>query len=314
MALDHSSSSRRALKCTVRKFEGKGHCLAKILITPAGLDYDPSEVAVPWRVLSAVGHEVYFATPDGQRAFPDELMLTGEGLDPWAIVPGLRRFRAIGRILAADANARLAHAELEHNKRFLSPIRYKDLRASDWDALVLPGGHRARGIRPYLENVELRPFVISMFDAEKPVGAICHGVVIAARAISRKTGRSVLFGRKTTALTWAQEHLATQIARVTRFWDPTYYRTYIEEPDEPNGYRSVQAEVTRVLASPADYQDVSPTDPDRSLKNDGRHRDTLNDARCAFVVRDGGYISARWPGDAHTFAKVLAKAISEAAA
>src|SRR5271168_4101616 len=99
-------------------------------------------------------------------------MLTGEGLDPWAIVPGLRRFRAIGRILAADANARLAHAELEHNKRFLSPIRYKDLRASDWDALVLPGGHRARGIRPYLENVELRPFVISMFDAESDRGAL----------------------------------------------------------------------------------------------------------------------------------------------
>ena len=87
---------------------------------------------------------------------------------------------------------------------------------------------------------------------------------------------------------------------------------YIERPDEPNGYRSVQAEVTRALASAADYQDVPPMDPDCGLKNDGRHRDRLDDARCAFVVRDGQYVSARWPGDAHTFAKVLANAVSEA--
>jgi putative intracellular protease/amidase len=31
------------------------------------------------------------------------------------------------------------------------------------------------------------------------------------------------------------------------------------------------------------------------------------------VVRDGNYVSARWPGDAHTFAKTLAEVIAAAA-
>jgi putative intracellular protease/amidase len=35
-------------------------------------------------------------------------------------------------------------------------------------------------------------------------------------------------------------------------------------------------------------------------------RDTFADDRTAFVVRDGNYVSARWPGDAHTFAKTFA--------
>jgi putative intracellular protease/amidase len=285
----------------------------RVLITPASLDYDPTEVAVPWLLLSGAGHEVCFATADGARARPDELMLTGEGLDPWAFVPGLARVRGIGRILGADENARRAHAKLEQNARFLAPARFADLRPQDWDALVLPGGHRARGIRDYLEDLDLRRFVVAMFEAGKPVGAICHGTVVAARAVSPRQERSVLFGRKTTSLTWAQERLATRIARVTRFWDPTYYRTYVEEPGEPAGYRSVQAEVTRALASPADYQDVPPSDPDYRRKTDGRHRDTPEDASCAFVVRDGAYVSARWPGDAHTFARTLDVVIRERA-
>jgi putative intracellular protease/amidase len=288
--------------------------MARVLVTPASLDYDPTEVAIPWFVLSSAGHEVSFATADGAAARADELMLTGEGLDPWSFIPGLARLRGIGRILGADANARRAHAELEQDARFKRPLCFADLRIEDWDALVLPGGHRARGIRPYLDDLELRRFVVGMFEARKAVGAICHGTVVAARALSKETGRSVLFGHKTTSLTWAQERLATRIARITRFWDPTYYRTYLEGPGEPAGHRSVQAEVTRALASPDDYLDVAPSDPDYKLRTDGRHRDTLDDARCAFIVRDGAYVSARWPGDAHTFAKTVDGVIQERAA
>jgi putative intracellular protease/amidase len=40
-------------------------------------------------------------------------------------------------------------------------------------------------------------------------------------------------------------------------------------------------------------------------------RDTFDDARPAFVVRDGNYISARWPGDAHTLARRFAEILAE---
>src|SRR6478736_5112348 len=72
------------------------------------------------------------------------------------------------------------------------------------------------------------------------------------------------------------------------------------------GVMSVQQEVTRALARPDDFRDVPKTDPDYRQKTSGLQRDSMDDETPAFVVRDRNYVSARWPGDAHTFAKTLA--------
>jgi hypothetical protein len=132
---------------------------------------------------------------------------------------------------------------------------------------------------------------------------MCHGVWLAARSIDPATGRSVLYGRRTTALTWSLERRAWNVARVSRCWDPNYYRTYTESGDQPVGFMSVQQEVTRALARPGDFFDVAPGTPDAALKSSGRARDSAIDERPAFVVEDGKYISARWPGDVHTFSR-----------
>jgi putative intracellular protease/amidase len=286
--------------------------MARVLIPIPSVDFDPSEVAIPWHVLGAAGHDVAFATPDGAAGRADDLMLTGRGLDPWGFVPGLDRARVLGLVLRAGRDARAAYARLERDAAFLEPLAYGSLRVGDHDALVLPGGHRARGMRAYLESVVLQDFVGAFFDAGKPVGAICHGVVLAARSTSRETGRSVLFGRKTTGLTWSLERRGWRVGRVGRFWDPDYYRTYVEQAGEPAGYRSVESEVKRALARPGDFLDVPPSDPDAARKESGRHRDAPGDARPAFVVRDGSYVSGRWPGDANTFAQTFAQVIAMA--
>ncbi len=128
-------------------------------------------------------------------------------------------------------------------------------------------------MRAYLESSVLRQLVVEFFAREKPVAAICHGVLLAARR--------------------------------TRFWDPHYYRTYLEGPGQPAGYMSVQQEVTRALSRPGDFLDVPPGEPEYGRKTNGRARDSATDARAAWVVRDRNYISARWPGDVHTFARAL---------
>jgi len=289
---------------------GDGTAL-RIIVPLPSRDFDPTEVAVPWKVLRGAGHEIAFATPDGARGYADAIMLTGQGLDPWGLVPGLQHFTLVGSVLRADRAARDTYATLEEDEAFLRPERHDRLDAAAYDALLLPGGHRARGMRAYLESAAVASFTAAMFDAGKPVGAICHGVLVAARATSQQSGRSVLYGRKTTSLTWRQEHLAWSIARVSRFWDPNYYRTYNEAAGEAQGYCGVQAEVTRALASPADYLDVPRDIPDFARKTDGRHRDSMDDERPAFVVRDGNYVSARWPGDAYTFAKTFAQVLAE---
>jgi putative intracellular protease/amidase len=277
--------------------------MATVLVPLPAQDFDPTEVAVPWKVLVSAGHEVRFATPDGLPAHADDLMVSGAGLDPWGAVPGMRRLVAFGRILRADSAGREAYAQLIVAPEFTAPTRWDAIELEDVHGLLLPGGHRARGMRAYLESPLLQAVVVEAFRRELSVAAICHGVLLAARSVDPETSRSVLHGRRTTSLTWRQERLAASIGRIVRFWEPLYYRTYSDPPGEPAGYMSVQSEVTRALARPEDFVDVDPADRHARIMNDGRHRDRRDDARAAHVVVDGGYVSARWPGDAHTFAR-----------
>jgi putative intracellular protease/amidase len=284
--------------------------MARVLIPLPSRDFDPSEAAVSWRVLVDAGHSVHFATPDGRPAAADDIMLTGQGLDPWGAVPLLRKVPLVGLLLRANRDARLAYAQMVADPNYAAPLRWDAASPAEFDALLLPGGHRARGMREYLESNVLQRHVAGFFEAEKPVAAICHGVLLATRSISPITGHSVLYGYKTTALTWALENSAWSLARVTRFWDPDYYRTYLEQDGQPKGFKSVQQEVTRVLASPEDFRDVPNDEPDYRRKTSGLARDTANDSTPAFVVRDRNYVSARWPGDVHTFAKTFAAMLS----
>jgi len=285
--------------------------MATVLFPIPRRDFDPTEVAVSWQVLTALGHRVSFATPDGTPGAADEVMLDGIGLDPWGLIPGLRRLRLIGLMLRANSDARRAYAEMIRDEAFRHPLRWDQLTASDFDALLLAGGHRARGMREYLESPRLQSLVAAVFAAGKPVAAICHGVLLAARS-QDAAGRSVLYGRKTTALTWRQEKAADALAQVGRPWDRGYYRTYPEAPGQPRGYMSVEQEVARALKSPADFIDVPFDAPDRRRKTSGLDRDSLDDARPAFVVVDGTYVSARWPGDAHLFARTFADQLAPA--
>jgi putative intracellular protease/amidase len=253
-------------------------------------DFDPTESGVSWLMLRQAGHCVEFATPDGLAGTADEIMLTGHGL-PLA-----------GRFLRANQEARDAYHAMETSEEFQNPKRWDGLNAADYDGLLLPGGHRARGMREYLESPQLMDLVRAFFTADKPIAAVCHGVLLAARTIDPATGRSVLYGRKTTALTWSFERKAAMVGRVVRFWDPSYYRTY----DEP-----VQQEVMRALASPSDFLDVHADSPYYRIQTDGLHRDSPEDSLPAFVCRDGNYLSARWPGDVFTFGRMFATMLKQ---
>ena len=282
--------------------------MAKVLIPLPRRDFDPSEVALSWKVLRDRGHEVVFATTDGEAAEADPIMLSGRGLDLWSPVPMLGHLKVFGLILRARADARAAYRKMQSDAAFAKPLRWDRLQASNFDGLLLGGGHCARGMREFLESPLLQSLVSEFFEAGKPVAAICHGVLLAARS-QGSDGRSVLHGRKTTALTWKQERTASLLAHVGRSWDRNYYRTYPELPGQPSGYMSVQQEVTRALASPQDFLDVPASAPHLLRKTLGLHRDSAQDARPAWVVQDGKYVSARWPGDAYTFAATFCQVL-----
>jgi putative intracellular protease/amidase len=286
--------------------------MGTVLIPIPDRDFDPTEVAVSWRVLTDNGHRVVFATESGEAGAADDIMVTGRGLDVWSALPVLGAIPVIGLALRANKDGRLAYRDMLRSAEFQRPVSWTQASLDGIDALLLPGGHRARGMRSYIDSAALQRLVVDAFARGMTVAAICHGVLLAARSIDPATGHSVLYGRKTTALTWALERTAWRLTRFTRFWDRNYYRTYTEEPGQPGGYMSVQSEVTRALKDPSDFRDVERGSPRWRLKSSGMVRDTATDSRPAFVVDDGTYLSARWPGDTHTFATVLSQKLKSA--
>jgi putative intracellular protease/amidase len=281
--------------------------MGTVLIPIPDRDFDPTEVAISWQVLRANGHRVVFATESGTPGVGDDIMVSGRGLDFWSALPVLGAVTVVGRMLRANKDARRAYQDMLQSQEYRHPSSWTAATLDGIDGLLLPGGHRARGMRSYIDSDTLHRLVVDAFARGVIVAAICHGVLLAARSIDPTTGHSVLYGRRTTSLTWALERTAWRLSRITRFWDPNYYRTYSEEPGQPSGYMSVQSEVTRALKNPTDFCDVERGSPHWRMKTSGMVRDTATDSRPAFVVDDGAYLSARWPGDTHTFANVLSQ-------
>ena len=187
-------------------------------------------------------------------------------------------------MLGASREAKAFYAQLLEDAEYQTPIAWSTIDPDAYDGLLLPGGH-AKGMRQYLGNEQLQAKVRDFWVTGKPVGAICHGVLVLARTIDPSTGRSVLYGRRTTCLPRSLEmsgFLSTAWRR------GRYYRTYP---------MYVQREVRRALASRRDFSRGGPT---------FLVRGTATRDRTAYVVRDGSYVSARWPGDAYLFTRRFA--------
>lgn len=211
----------------------------------------------------------------------------------------MRNFILIGSILRANNTARLAYQVMENAPEFLNPISFDEVQTEQFDGLFVPGGHKAQGMRPFLENPKAQSIAAEFFNTNKPIGSVCHGPLLLARAINPATGKSALYGRKTTALTWDLERKAALLGNIVRVWDRNYYRTYPEAKGQKLGQTSTQSEIETLIGGSQFFMTPQMGDENYAIKTNGINRDNLNDMRCSFVVKDGNYVSARWPGDIH---------------
>jgi putative intracellular protease/amidase len=234
----------------------------RVLVPLPDRDFDTTEVAVPWKLLRDRGHEVIFATEAGGTAPQCDPKLLGGVM--------------FGK-LGAYPEPISFYRRLQDAAEFRDPIAWGDIEPEEFDGLILPGGH-APGMRQYLGSVELQAKVADFWALERPVGAICHGVLVLARS-------GVLTRSRTTCLPKPMERGAFLLTAWRR---GRYYRTY-------PAY--VQDEVVAALDDRSQFDGGPP-----ALK-----RGTATDHRHAFVVEDGRYVSARWPGDAYLFAERFAQ-------
>ncbi|WP_347906069.1 DJ-1/PfpI family protein [Pseudomonas purpurea] len=238
-----------------------------ILILLPTADYDPTESSVPWQALRQAGIDLRFATPEGLPAYADSRLVSiGFGL--------------LNPLLMTRKADLERYAAMTEDPAFQAPLAYSEVNPEEFDGLLIPGGH-ARGMRSLLESGLAQRIALHCFDADKPVAAVCHGVLLLARTWQPDSGFSVLHGRKVTALVANTMELPAWL--VTAPWLGRYYRTYPQ---------TVQAEVTAALARPTDFL-PGPLFPVRDTPETPQH---------GFVVRDGNLLTARWPGDCHRFA------------
>src|SRR5262245_1885514 len=179
----------------------------RILMPLPDRDFDVTEVAVPWKLLTRAGHEVVFATESGNTPACDPRLLTG----------------VIFGKLGAEPEAKAFYDEMIATAAVDKPLAWRDLDFAAFDGLWLAGGH-APGMKQYLGSEELQQKVAGFFALDRAVGAICHGVLVAARARAAD-GRSPLHGRRTTCLPKYMERSAWLI---TAWKLGRYYRTYDE--------------------------------------------------------------------------------------
>src|SRR5438445_6423797 len=98
--------------------------MKRVLIPLPDRDFDVTEVAVPWMLFTRAGHRVVFSTEKGGAPpSADPLLLTG----------------VLFGQLGAEPEPKMFYEEMTRSPEFQRPMPWAALRASDTDALVLPG-------------------------------------------------------------------------------------------------------------------------------------------------------------------------------
>ncbi len=136
---------------------------AKKILMLVGDFAEDYETMVPFQTLLAVGHTVHAVCPDKKA---------GDSV----------------ATAIHDFEGQQTYSE-KRGHNFTLNASFADVKAENYDALVIPGGRAP-------EYLRLNPVVLGIvrhfFDANKPVAAICHGAQILAAA-------GVLAGRQCSA-------------------------------------------------------------------------------------------------------------------
>ncbi len=137
--------------------------MAKQILLLAGDFVEDYEIMVPFQMLQMLGYTVHVVCPEKQAGDQVRTAIHDfEGDQTYSEKPG-------------------------HN--FTLNATFSDVNASDYDALVVPGGRAPEYLRL---NEKVLSIVQHFAEANKPIAAICHGLQILSAA-------GVLSGRTCTA-------------------------------------------------------------------------------------------------------------------
>lgn len=146
--------------------------------------YWAEELAAPHAAFVAAGHTVDFASPGG-------------------VLQPLDAHSADPEIAGPDAATHVARAR-QALAAFGAPLDLASVRAADYDAIVLPGGHGP--VVDLHEDPFLGRLLLEADDDGRVIGAVCHGPAALLSAVDDE-GRWRFAGRRMAAFTDEEEEM-----------------------------------------------------------------------------------------------------------
>lgn len=137
--------------------------------------YWAEELLAPYRLLTAAGHDVVFATPGGVEPVADSSSLADGDAEAIADIAGLR-----------------------------APLVLADVDSADYAAVYYPGGHGP--MQDLAVDADSAALITATLAGGRPLAAVCHGLaaLLPARTSS---GDPVVAGRRITGFSDEEERI-----------------------------------------------------------------------------------------------------------
>jgi len=158
----------------------------KVIILATNYGTWGEELQAPWDALVKAGHDVTLATPRGKKPLPLKVSVDPEFFDP------IIKFKTN----PPDVCKRIK--ELTDGSEWAKPIKYKDARMADYDAVVLTGGLGA--MIDMCNNYNVHKLLLDAYYSNKLIAALCYSVASLVYCRDYKCGnRSIIWGKTITA-------------------------------------------------------------------------------------------------------------------
>jgi putative intracellular protease/amidase len=160
-----------------------------------------SELTHPFWKFTEHGYKVDIYSPDGGE-------ITADGFSDPEDASGY----SAHDLLSLGFKKSASHSALLKNTKSIKGIKLKE-----YDAVFLTGGQSP--MYTFMDNDELHKLVVSFYEAEKPVGIVCHATCVLLKART-KDGNLLVNGKTWTGFANSEEQFADNFVgtKIQPFW------------------------------------------------------------------------------------------------
>jgi Putative intracellular protease/amidase len=182
----------------------------KVLVLATNYGSWGEELQAPWDALKKAGYDLTLATPKGLKPLPLQISVDPDFFD------GVQKYKTNPPEVCDRIKALVDGDEWAH------PIKIKEAKMADYDALVLTGGLGA--MIDIANDYNTHKLILDAIRDDKIVGALCYAVATLVFCRDpKKDYKSVVYGKDITAHPRAWDFYGPDMA--------ASYELYGETPD-----------------------------------------------------------------------------------